>query len=158
MASEATICLIRNDGRLLLQRKSAGRFGAGKWDAPGGKLAAGESPEQCVLREIWEETGLRAADVSLRGSFNVYFGAGERADWTVHVFATSSVAGRPRSGPEGRLRWFREDRLPYDLMWPSDRCWLPDLLAGRLDGRRFQATFWYDEAGEQLLRHSLTAE
>jgi hypothetical protein len=43
-------------------------------------------------------------------------------------------------------------------MWASDRCWLPDLLAGRLDGRRFAAAFWFDETGEQLLRHSLTIE
>ena len=155
MAIEATICLIRKDGRLLLQRKAPGRFGGGKWDAPGGKLRPDESPEQCVAREIEEETGLRMTAPSLRGGFQVYFGDSAEPDWIVHVYVGTDYSGHLRGGPEGQLEWFEEDHLPYDQMWPSDRCWLPDLLEGRLDGR-FEATFWFDENADKLLNHHLT--
>ena len=153
-----SICLIRKNGRLLLQERALGRFGGGKWDAPGGKLRPGESPEECIVREVAEETGLRIDGATYRGSFDVYFGEHEQPDWTVDVFSASRFDGRLRANAEGRLRWFAEDQIPYERMWASDRCWLPDLLAGHLNGRRFAAAFWFDEAGEQLLRHSLTVE
>lgn len=158
MPIEGAICLIRRNGRLLLQERALGRFAGGKWDAPGGKLRLGESPEQCVVREIAEETGLRIDDPLLRGRFHVYFGDRNQPDWTVHVFSVSRFDGRLRANSEGRLRWFAEDQIPYERMWASDRYWLPDLLAGRLDGCRFSAAFWFDETGEELLRHSLSAE
>jgi len=58
MVVEATLCEIVHGGRLLLQRKSAGRFGEGKWNGPGGKVQPGETPLECVVREVRDETGL----------------------------------------------------------------------------------------------------
>jgi 8-oxo-dGTP diphosphatase len=151
-----SICLIRKNGRLLLQERALGRFGGGKWDCPGGKLRPGESSEECIVREVAEETGLRIDGPTYRGSFDVYFGDHEEPDWIVDVFSASRFDGQLQANAEGRLRWFAEDQIPYDRMWASDRCWLPDLLAGRLDGCRFAAAFWFDERAEQLLRHDVT--
>ena len=58
----ATICEIIHDGKLLLQRKAAGRFWEGKWNGPGGKVDPGETPMEGVLREVREETGLTIHD------------------------------------------------------------------------------------------------
>ena len=58
MVTEATLCEIIHGGRILLQRKSAGRFGEGKWNGPGGKVQPGETPLKCVVREVRAETGL----------------------------------------------------------------------------------------------------
>ena len=151
MPIEATVCLLRKDGSLLLQKKASERFGGGKWDGPGGKLRPGESPAEGVVREVEEETGLTIIAPTFHGSFDVYFGPGDQPDWIVHVFSASRFVGRPRSSDEGLLRWFPEDQLPYEEMWPSDRHWLPAVLAGH----SFQATLWFDERAEQLLDYSV---
>jgi 8-oxo-dGTP diphosphatase len=151
MPIEATVCHIRKNNKLLLQEKASGLFGGGKWDGPGGKLRPGESPEECVVREVEEETGLRIIAPTFHGSLNVYFGPGDEPHWVVHVFSASRFAGQLRSSAEGQLRWFAENQIPYDQMWPSDQHWLPALLAGH----RFQATFWFDEKAERLLDHAV---
>ncbi len=156
--SVGTICLIRHNGKLLLQKRALGRFGGGKWDCPGGKLQPAESLDECAVREIEEETGLTIGDPKLHGCFQVYFGGVSEPDWIVHVYSATAFVGQLRAGPEGELKWFAEDQLPYEQMWPSDRCWLPDLLEGRFGEKRFAATFWFDGAAEQLLDHSLTVE
>jgi len=146
-----SICLIRKNSRLLLQERALGRLGGGKWDCPGGKLQPGESLEECVVREVREETGLTISDPELHGSFDVYFGPGDEPHWVVHVFSASRFAGRLQASAEGILRWFPEDQFPYEQMWPSDQHWLPAILAGH----RFQATFWFDEKAERLLEHAV---
>ena len=157
MAIEATVCLIRRDDQLLLQEKTTGLFGGGKWDGPGGKMKAGESPEECIAREVEEETGLTVIEPKLHGSLIVFFGPTEEADWIVHVFSASRFTGELHPSLEGHLRWFPEGQLPYHQMWPSDRFWLPQVLDGSLDGKPFEARLWFDEAGEMLLHQRLTA-
>lgn len=151
MAVEATVCLVRQNGRLLLQRKAAGRFGGGRWNAPGGKLRVDESPADCAVREVLEETGLKVLHSSPCGRFEEYFGACEEPAWIVHVFTSSRFSGELQPNAEGLLRWFPEDRLPYARMWPSDRLWVPHVLAGG----EFEATFWFDAAARTLLRQEV---
>lgn len=50
MPTFATLCHIMKDDKLLLQRKSKGLFGGGRWNGVGGKLEADETPEECVKR------------------------------------------------------------------------------------------------------------
>ena len=52
------VALLDADGRILLQERPPGRFMAGWWEFPGGKIAEGETPEQALLREVREELGL----------------------------------------------------------------------------------------------------
>ena len=151
MPVEATICLIRHRGNLLLQQKAAGRFGAGRWNAPGGKLKLGESPADCAVREVLEETRLRVRDVRSHGLFTEYFGQSDEPSWVVHVFTSGSFSGALRPNSEGSLRWFPEHELPYAKMWASDRLWLAHVLGGG----EFEATFRFDPAGQGLLEHSV---
>jgi 8-oxo-dGTP pyrophosphatase MutT (NUDIX family) len=54
MHTFATLCYLRNQFQVLLQRKAAGLFGEGKWNAPGGKLLEAETLEKGALREMFE--------------------------------------------------------------------------------------------------------
>jgi len=137
-----------------LQRKSAGRFGEGKWNGPGGKVQPGETPLECIVREVREETGLRVSGLTLHGAIDFYFGEKEASDWRVHVFSTSTFTGMPKPSEEGELAWFSYDEVPYAEMWQDDLYWLPPVL----QGMRVQGFFVYDEDGEKLLRHRLTVK
>jgi len=150
----ATICEITRNGKLLLQKKAAGRFGEGKWNGPGGKVKPGESPEQGVIREVKEETGLTIQDQVLQGELDFYFGEKDNPDWTAYIYHATEFIGELNPNEEGELRWFRIEDIPYDEMWADDVHWLPYLL----EGKRVSGTFWFDEKGEKLVRHELKVE
>jgi len=88
MVITATSCHIIRNNRLLLQKKSKGLFGEGKWNGVGGKLEMNESPEACVAREVFEETGLKALYLRFHGVLNFYFGDRNQLDWIINVFST----------------------------------------------------------------------
>jgi len=144
---EATLCEIISEGRLLLQRKATGRFGEGKWNGPGGNLGPGESPGEGVVREVFEETGLRVYDLHHHGVLYHYFGQEGEPDWAVHIFSTGSFHGKLKEGDEGELRWFPVDRIPYGEMWEDDIHWLPLLL----EGKDFEGAFYFNENASRLL-------
>ncbi|MCW4050423.1 MAG: 8-oxo-dGTP diphosphatase [Candidatus Bathyarchaeota archaeon] len=152
MGIRATLCEIIVDGKLLLQRKSSGRFGEGKWNGPGGKLKPGETPRDGVIREVQEETGLTVSDLSERGIVEFFFGEKPEPDWVVHIFLTNSYSGEVKASEEGELKWFSLDEIPYSEMWEDDTHWLPVLL----EGKRFTGSFVYDEEGERILRYEMS--
>jgi 8-oxo-dGTP pyrophosphatase MutT (NUDIX family) len=150
----AVLCYINKDGEYLLLLKSKGRFGEGYWNAPGGKIEHGETPEDAAKREVLEETGLRVNELDEAGHLRFYFGENKiRADWEVTVFVTSKFEGGNLSeSREGKLKWFQKDKLPYDEMWADDKEWLPLLV----EGRRFSGEFVFSEDSKRLLNASVT--
>jgi len=58
----ATVCFMRRDGKVLLQRRAPGRVWAGRLNGPGGKVDPGETPAAAVVREVAEEAGLQVLD------------------------------------------------------------------------------------------------
>jgi 8-oxo-dGTP diphosphatase len=148
----ATLCHLLAGGNLLLQRKSQHRFGAGKWNGVGGKSRPHETPEACVTREIFEETGLQVRALTYQGVLRFCFGSPSRVDWTVHVFSSATWSGEPHPSDEGVLRWFAIDEIPYEEMWPDNRHWLPLLFAGK----RFRGWFLFNEGGDVLRAYQLT--
>jgi 8-oxo-dGTP pyrophosphatase MutT (NUDIX family) len=150
----ATLCHIIKDKSLLLQKKSKGLFGEGKWNGVGGKLKPNESPENCVKREVYEETGLRISELKFHGVLNFYFGSRKEIDWVVHVFSTSEFDGKVKSSKEGNLRWFNFEDIPFDEMWADDRYWLPLVLKGK----SFKGIFYFDEEGKTILDFDLKSE
>lgn len=141
--SIATVCHILKDSRLLLQKKSEGLFGAGKWNGVGGKCHPDETPETCVVREVYEETGLIVRSIKHHGVLTFTFDSRVSSKLVVHVFSTQDFVGNIQANGEGILQWFAFDDIPYYSMWLDDRYWLPLLLAGK----RFQGFFHFNQAG-----------
>ena len=153
MTVEATLCAIIRDGRILLQRKAAGRFGEGTWNGAGGKLEPGEDPADGVIREVLEETGLRIREPRRHGVLDHYFGDRVIPAWSVHIFSAAEFEGDPVGGEEGELRWFPVEEIPYGEMWEDDLHWLPLLL----EGKNFDGTFYVNEDASRLLDFRLSA-
>lgn len=150
----ATSCHIFSENRVLLLRKREGLFGGGKWDPPGGKMEPDESPENCVQREVSEETGLKIADPSDRGVLHYYKDdQREKPDWTVYLFTAQKFQGTLVDGREGTLRWFRIDELPLAEMWEDYQYWYRHLL----DGRRLEGGFYFSGDFERLRDYWLKA-
>lgn len=153
MAVLATLCYVRSQGRTLMlhRNKKPGDVHKGKWNGLGGKLEPGESPDECVLREVEEESGLRLLDPRLRGVLTFPRFAKEQ-DWVVFVYTATRFEGALIDSPEGTLEWVADARVPELELWEGDRVFLP-----WLDGERFfSAKFVYRDgrlAGHDVSFH-----
>jgi 8-oxo-dGTP diphosphatase len=81
----------------------------GKWNGLGGKFEAGETPEECVIREIYEESGLSIWDPKLCGL--LIFPQFKGNDWYGFVFAATDFSGELIDSPEGKLEWIHEGKF-----------------------------------------------
>jgi mutator protein MutT len=143
----ATVCFIRQGGKVLLQRRAPGRLWAGRLNGPGGKVAISETPVEAVRREVAEETGLTIDEPVHHGTLDLVFGDPAMLRLRVFVYVCDRFVGRARGGHEGRLRWYAAERLPYDELWPDMRFWLPVVLAGG----SVNGMCLFDEPGDCLL-------
>lgn len=136
----ATLCYVQRPGQtLMLHRvKRANDYHEGKWNGLGGKFEPGESPEECVVREIYEESGLVCTQPALRGQITFPNFDGE-SDWYVWLFLASRWTGQLRDSEEGRLAWIDNDRLLDLNLWPGDRMFIPWMFEDRF----FSAKFLY---------------
>lgn len=98
----------------------------GKWNGLGGKLNPGESPEDCVIREVREESGLEIKKPQLKGILTFpEFTQGE--DWYAFVFVAREFEGEVSDSAEGYLKWIDDNKI-FDLeLWEGDRLFLPYL-------------------------------
>lgn len=129
----ATLLFVIRDGRVLLIRKKRG-LGAGKINAPGGRLDPGETPKECAIREVQEELVITATGVRAVGVHRFQFVDGYSLH--VHVFVGDGYEGTPTETEEAIPLWFPVDAIPFEEMWADDELWIPLMLAGRwFDGR-----------------------
>ena len=122
----ATLCYVRSGGRTLMmhRNKKEGDVHRGKWNGLGGKLDAGESPEECVIRELREESGLTIIEPRLRGVLTFpAFKNGE--DWLVFVYTAARFEGSLGACAEGDLEWVEDARLMTLPLWEGDLIFLP---------------------------------
>ena len=126
-----TLCYIERDGKyLMLHRvKKENDLNRDKWIGIGGKFEPGESPEDCVLREVREETGLTLTDYKYRGLVTfVLDGWGTEF---MHLFGASGWTGALRTDcDEGELAWIKKAELLRLTMWEGDRIFLRLLDSG----------------------------
>ena len=122
-----TLCYIRQgDSYLMLHRcRKENDLNAGKWIGVGGKFEAGESPEECLLREVWEETGLTLTDYCLRGI--VTFVSQRWETEYMFLYTADGFTGNLTDCDEGELEWVPRERVPQLPLWEGDRIFL-DLL------------------------------
>ena len=146
---DATICYLFKDNQVLLQKKAEGKFGAGKWNAPGGKIKMTESPETAIMREIREETGLTVKQLKDHGK--LAFGEKGGHAFSVYVFSATDFSGELKANEEGELKWFPTKNLPWNEMWKDDKIWLPALL----EGKRFHGRFMFDKGFKKMLDYHM---
>lgn len=146
----ATLCYVKQNGKTLMvhRNKKPDDIHAGKWNGLGGKFDAGETPEECIKREVEEEAGLVIQNPRLHGL--LLFTNFKGNDWYVFVFTAREFSGElSASSPEGRLEWVDDDKLTRLNLWESDLIFLPWLEAGKF----FSAKFEYD--GDTMLGHEV---
>ncbi len=147
----ATLVYLRGGGRtLMLHRvKKPGDMHWGKWNGLGGKVKPGETPEECAVREVREESGLTIESPRLRG-FITFPAFDQYDDWYVFVFTAEKFCGQLIDSAEGRLEWIEDQSLTSLDLWEGDRIFLPWLDQERI----FSAKICYDQgrlSGHQVV-------
>jgi 8-oxo-dGTP diphosphatase len=122
-----TLLFVVEGQRVLLIHKKTGH-GAGKINAPGGKLEDGETPEACAVRETYEEVGIRVRNPRLMARLKFADSVAEQ--WLGYVYLASDYTGAIAESPEANPHWYALNAIPYHRMWQDDRIWLPLVLAG----------------------------
>lgn len=119
-----TLCYLeRGDEYLLLHRtKKEGDENHDKWIGVGGKFEPGESPEDCLLREVREETGLTLTGWRYRGL--VTFVSDLWPCEYMHLFTAHAWEGEEKPCDEGELAWIGKKELFRLTMWQGDRIFL----------------------------------
>ncbi len=111
--------IVMKDGRVLLGKRK-GSHGAATWSFPGGYLEFGESPEDCAVREVAEETGIAIKGVTIETVTNDIFAEEEKHYITLFVKAEWAAGDVCVMEPEKceRWDWFSWDELPEPLFLP----------------------------------------
>jgi 8-oxo-dGTP diphosphatase len=142
----AVLLFVVKDGKVLLIHKKRG-LGAGKINAPGGRIDAGETPLQASIREVEEEVRVTPIGVEHCGELAFQFVDGLSIH--VEVFRAGDCIGEPQETGEALPLWTPIDRIPFDEMWADDRHWIPLMLARK----KFKGRFLFD--GDKILGHEI---
>lgn len=138
----STLCYIKqNNQTLMLHRiKKKNDIHKNKWNGLGGKLEPGESPEECVKREVFEESGLIIESPNLHGviTFPKFDGID---DWIVFVYTANNFEGNLIECDEGKLDWVSDDQLLNLNLWEGDKIFIPWLTQDKF----FSAKFIYEK-------------
>ena len=116
-----TLCYIENeDSYLMMHRvKKENDINQDKWIGVGGKLEAGESPEDCLLREVREETGLALKQFQYRGI--ITFISNQWGTEYMHLFTATEYEGEIKECDEGNLEWVPKARIEELHLWEGDK-------------------------------------
>ncbi len=119
-----TLCHIEKDGKyLMLHRvKKENDLNKDKWVGIGGKFEDRESPEECNIREVYEETGLTLKSVRYCGI--VTFVSDKWETEYMHIFHSDSFSGEVRECDEGVLEWVDKNKLLDLPLWEGDKIFL----------------------------------
>jgi 8-oxo-dGTP diphosphatase len=127
----ATLCYVMdkssNSTLMIFRNKKQNDYHQGKWNGLGGKFNPGESPEECAIREIEEESGLKVKTVKMKGfiTFPLFDG---KDDWYVFLFTADEFEGTQIDSPEGQLEWIPNSKLTEINLWGGDKIFIPWLF------------------------------
>lgn len=117
---------------MLLRNKKKQDCNKGKWIGVGGKLESGETAEECIKREVLEETGLRLNSMHFHGV--VEFRSDTDEDEDMYLFTSADFTGETDTDKiecnEGTLKWIPKQEVLQLHLWEGDKVFLKQLLAG----------------------------
>ncbi|MBQ9199346.1 MAG: 8-oxo-dGTP diphosphatase [Lachnospiraceae bacterium] len=142
-SEHTTLCYIIKDGKVLmmLRNKKKQDINKNKWIGVGGHFKHGESPEECLLREVEEETGLVLTSYKVRGI--VTFCYKDVVEY-MHLYTAGQYEGELSDCDEGELSWIDKDKVMDLNIWEGDRIFLKLLLE---DAGYFSLKLIYDDEG-----------
>ena len=120
-AALSTLCYMEKDGKYLMLHRTVKKndVNKDKWIGVGGHFEADESPEECLLREVREETGYRLTSWRFRGI--VTFVSGDGVTEYMHLFTADGFEGEPIACDEGQLEWVDIARVWKLNIWEGDK-------------------------------------
>ncbi len=141
-----TLCYITrgNDVLMLHRIKKEKDLNKDKWIGIGGKFEEGESPDECLLREAYEETGLALTAWRCRGIITFLTNGPWEGEY-MYLFTADGFEGQLKECDEGQLEWISREKLDSLPKWEGDKIFL-DLLWQ--DAPFFLLTLRYD--GDKL--------
>lgn len=143
---KTTLCYIENNDSylMLLRNKKKNDENSGKWIGVGGKFEEGETPEECLIREVMEETGLELTSYRFRGI--VTFISDIYDDEEMYLYTADGYLGELTECNEGELSWIKKNEVSGLKLWEGDRKFLELLLD---NSPEFRMTLTY--SGDSLI-------
>ena len=146
-----TLCYIEKDGKYLMlhRNKKQNDINHEKWIGVGGHADQGESPEECMLREVKEETGLTLTSYKFRSMITFILKPEEQEEMC--LFTADGFEGELTECDEGELVWIDKDKIMELPTWEGDAYFLKLLLAD--EQRFFTLKLVYE--GDKLIEHQI---
>lgn len=145
-----TLCYIERDGAYLMMHrvKKEKDINRDKWIGVGGHFETGESPEECLLREVWEETGLTLTEYRLRGV--ITFVTDVWQPEYMFLYTATGFTGTVSACDEGDLEWVPKEEVPRLPIWEGDKIFFR-LLEERQDFFSLKLCYENDVLTEAVL-------
>lgn len=146
----STLCYIEKDDKYLMlhRTKKKNDINKDKWLGIGGKFEEGESPEECIVREVMEETGLKLNSYQLR-TIVTYVSTDWETEY-MYVFTSNDFTGDLIECNEGDLQWIDKKEVTKLNTWEGDKIFVEKL---QNDSGFFTVKFEYD--GDKLVKYNL---
>lgn len=137
-----TLCYLERDGRYLMlhRTKKKNDMNHDKYIGVGGHLEQGESPEECILREVREETGYTLTRFRLRGMITFVI---DDLDEYTFLYTADGFEGHPIACSEGDLQWVEKEKIGALPLWAGDQIFFR-LLEERQDVFSLKLTYIHD--------------
>ena len=125
------LCYLEKDGKYLMLNRNKKRndINGGKWIGVGGKFESGESPEECLLREVYEETGYKIKSYRFRGI--VTFDSDIYDTEYMFLYTSCDFDGNEIVCDEGDLHWIDKSDVLSLPLWEGDKVFLRYLFEDR---------------------------
>lgn len=139
---KTVLCYIEREDKILMlyRNKKENDINAGKWIGVGGHIEDGETPEEAILRETAEETGLTLQKIRFRGI--VYFYNADLLSEKSYVYTSDRFIGNLTACDEGELSWITKNDVLSLNLWEGDRIFL-DILWN--DNHYFELKLYYQQ-------------
>lgn len=145
-----TLCYIEKDGKYLMLHRTKKKkdINKDKWLGIGGKFEDGESPEECIIREVKEETGLTLNSYKLR-CIVTYVSTTWETEY-MYVFTSNDFKGEQIECNEGDLQWIDKNEIIKLNTWEGDKIFVEKI---QNDDTFFTIKFEYDD--EKIIKYKL---